>query len=67
MPDYIITSKKDNPGFAVRVGDCSYEHADSVLNQLLGEPVAPDDLQLAELAHVDDAPPKRPWYRRFFS
>lgn len=66
MPNYVITSKSSNPGFAVRVANCTADHAESVRAQLVGEPVAPDDLIVTEVEHLYDVPPRRPWYRRFF-
>lgn len=68
MPEYIVTSASE-PRFSVRIGECTPEHADSVLRQLLIEPTVPSDLTLTDLTpapepQVEPEPVKRSWSDR---
>lgn len=63
MSEYLITSGAE-PRFNVRLGDCSLEHAESVLTQLLAETSVPNDLTLTDLTPPPEPAPEPPAVKR---
>lgn len=61
MPDWLIeTADPEHPRFRVELGDCTLEHAQSVVDLLERDTSQPTRLTLTEI----NPPAKRPWWRR---
>lgn len=55
--DYVVTSASE-PRFNLALADCSLEHAESVVAQLLLDTSAPNDLELTDLTPVVEPAPE---------
>lgn len=63
MPHFLIRSKGESR-YTVRVADCTFEHAESVLATVKASPGCPDDLEMVETLNLYDDPLRVPWWRR---
>jgi hypothetical protein len=65
MPEFVIYPE-DNPDgrWRVQLGDCSQEHADSVLAQLEADPSLPNNLALVQAG--EEVVVKKSLLRRIF-
>ena len=46
MRDWVIVCGDANPNWSLNLGNCTREHAESVLAQLIPDSTVPDDLEL---------------------